>query len=398
MTISPTRLAIMVSHPIQHFAPWHAEAAKLPGLDLRVFFYANWGLSGVTDPGFGVSLKWDVPLLEGYQHEFLVGDPAAAFVDDPKLDNPTVGERLDAFDPHVVKVFGYAHKTTKRVADWARLRRKPLLLYSDSSLKAQPFWKAVLKRPIIGAFYRKVDGALYVGDENQAYHRFFGLPRERLFAGCLPVDRKRLTDAIPDVAAARQEIRKKHGIPEDAFVAMFCGKFITGKRPLDVVQAVAAPSQRPLWALMVGEGELRGQLEAHISTYAVRNTTLTGFVNQSAIPAYYAAADVLVVSSALDAHPLTVTEAAIFGLPVIVSDAVGCIGEHDTARPGVNALVYPCGDVKALTHALVSMSGDPITYRTYSTAAREIAITQDTVAAAHQLENAVRNLGAMGKR
>ncbi len=398
MTTSRTRLAIMVSHPIQHFAPWHAEAAKLPGLDLRVFFYTKWGLTGATDPGFGVSLKWDVPLLQGYEHEFLPAEPAADFVDDPKLDNPTVGERLDAFDPHVVKVFGYSHKTTKRVAVWAKLRRKPLLLYSDSNLKAQPFWKAVLKRPLVGAFYRKVDGALFVGDNNLAYHRFFGLPPDRLFAGCLPVDRQRLTNAVPDAARARREIRQKHGIPEDALVALFCGKFIDRKRPLDVLRAVAGVSKKPLWALLVGEGELRGQLEAHIRSHAVSNVTLTGFVNQTAIPSYYVAADVLVVSSSFDPHPLIVTEAAVFGLPVIASDAVGCIGEHDTARPGGNALVYPCGDVKALTQALQSMSSDAIAYQRYSAAAREIAAGQDTVAAAGQLERAVLRLVEMGKR
>lgn len=398
MTISPTRLAIMVSHPIQHFAPWHAEAAKLPGLDLRVYFYTKWGLSGVTDPGFGVSLKWDVPLLKGYDHEFLPADPAADFVDDPKLDNPIIGERLDAFDPDVVKVFGYSHKTTKRVADWAQRRRKPLMLYSDSNIKAQPFWKAILKRPLVGAFYRKVDGALYVGDNNLAYHRFFGLPADRLFEGCLPVDRQRLTAAVPDVVAARKAIRRQHGIPEDALVALFCGKFIDRKRPLDVVRAVAGPAQRPLWALLVGEGELRGQLEAHISANAVTNATLTGFVNQTAIPSYYVAADVLVVSSSFDPHPLIVTEAGVFGLPVIASDAVGCIGPHDTARPGANAMVYPCGDVKALNQALLTLSGDLGLYQRYSAAAREIASHQDTVAAAAQLHAAVHRLAEMGKR
>lgn len=388
----------MISHPIQHFAPWHAEAAKLSSLDLKVFFYSDWGLTGLDDPGFGTSLTWDIPLLDGYAHEFVPMERKLAVINDPDLDNPTVGESLERFSPDVVQIFGYSHKTTKRVAQWTSANSKPLLLYSDSSLKAQPLWKAVLKRATVGAFYRRVDAALYVGDNNRDYHRFFGVPEDRLFEGCLPVDRKRLLATVPDVAATKKQIREQYGIPHDAFVLMFCGKFVEGKRPLDVLQAVAQLQENKFWAFMVGEGELRGKMESYIRNTGVKNATITGFVNQTAIPAYYAAADAVVVSSALDAHPLVVTEGAIFGLPAIVSDAIGCIGEEDTARPGFNALVYPCGDVEALAKAIKTLSTDSPMYQSFSRGSLEIAGGQDTVAAAAHLEHAVLKLKEMGKR
>lgn len=394
---SPTRLAILVSHPIQHFAPWHAEAAKQPALDLKVFFYSDWGLSGMVDPGFGQSLTWDVPLLEGYAHEFLPMAQKLDVINDPRLDNPTVGEHLSAFAPDVVKVFGYSHKTTRRAADWAMRNGKPLLLYSDSNLKAQPTWKGWLKRPVIGRFYRKVDGALYVGDNNRDYHRFFNVPEDRLFEGCLPVDRRRLHGAVPDVVAARRKIREQYNIPSDAFVLLFCGKYIERKRPLDVLRA-AAEVGPGVWALMVGEGEMRPQMETFAAKSGSKNATLTGFVNQKAVPEYYAAADALVVSSSYDPHPLIVTEAAIFGLPTIASDSVGCIGAHDTARPDVNTLVYPCGDVPALAEAVRRLRDDRSLRERLSAGSREIGATQDTAAAAAQLEHAVLRLAEMGKR
>lgn len=397
MGTSPTRLAILVSHPIQHFAPWHAEAARRQALELKVFFYSDWGLSGLVDPGFGQSLTWDVPLLEGYEHEFLPMAQKLDVINDPRLDNPTVAEHLTAFAPDVVKVFGYSHKTTRRAADWAMRNRKPLLLYSDSNLKAQPTWKGWLKRPVVGRFYRKVDGALYVGDNNRDYHRFYGMPEDRLFEGCLPVDRKRLQASVPDVAAARRKVREQYGIPDEAFVLLFCGKYIERKRPLDVLRAAAEVGPE-VWALMVGEGEMRPQMEAFTTSAATKNATLTGFVNQKAVPEYYAAADTLVVSSSYDPHPLIVTEAAIFGLPIIASDQVGCIGKHDTARPDVNTLVYPCGNVPALAEAVRKLEGDRELRERLSAGSREIGATQDTVAAAAQLENAVLRLAALGKR
>jgi glycosyltransferase involved in cell wall biosynthesis len=390
------RLAIMVSHPIQHFAPWYAEAARLSTLELKVFFYANWGISGLTDPDFGTPLTWDVPLLDGYSYEFLAAEPETTVINDPRLDNPTVEARLHDFSPDVVMVFGYSHKTTKRVAQWTERRSKPLLLYTDSNIQAQPLWKLLLKKAFISPFYRKVDGALYVGDNNYDYHRFYGLPDERLFAGCLPIDRKRLISTVPDKERTRNQIREQYGIPHDAFVVLFCGKFIDRKRPFDVVQAVSGAES--IWALMVGDGELRPAIADYIRRHHVENVTLTGFVNQAAIPAYYAAADALVVSSSFDPHPLIVTEAAAFGLPVIVSDEVGCVGQHDTARPDINARVYPCADVGALRRNLDSLRGDPTTYQRYSAASLDIANDQDTASAARQLEAAVVQLLRLGKR
>src|ERR1051325_7193364 len=105
------RLAIIVSHPIQHFAPWHREVAKLPGIDLRVFFCCDWGLASYVDPEFNVPLEWDIPLVEGYEHEFLSIERRPKRLNFWQVDNPTVCDALERFNPHVLKVFGYAHIT-----------------------------------------------------------------------------------------------------------------------------------------------------------------------------------------------------------------------------------------------------------------------------------------------
>ena len=64
------RLAYLVSHPIQYQAPLLRRIAqgarhRPDGLVWLGFF------QGYQDGGFGVDVKWDVPLLEGYRHEFL---------------------------------------------------------------------------------------------------------------------------------------------------------------------------------------------------------------------------------------------------------------------------------------------------------------------------------------
>ena len=124
--------------------------------------------------------------------------------------------------------------------------------------------------------------------------------------------------------------------PDRRIVVMFCGKYSPHKSPLDLVAAAHTAFQNgiPVWALLVGEGSERSAIEEYCRRKKVRNTVLTGFINQSSMPEYYVAADALAVTSLVDNHPLVVTEGACLGLPAIVSDRVGRIGANDMARPG----------------------------------------------------------------
>ena len=288
----PTRLAIIVTHPIQYFAPWYRELAKVPDLALKVFFCCDWGLNKYVDPGFKTELAWDIPLLEGYAHEFLPRPGQLQRMTFWETDNPSVGVALDRFQPDVVMVFGYACRTNWRAAFWARRNHRPLLLYSDSnSLLTPPWWKRAAKSLVVKAFYRYVDGALYIGENNRVYHSRYGVPDHRLFPGVYPIERRRLLQAVPDRSAARAKLRQALGIPPEAFVVLFCGKYIERKRPMDVLVAANSLVRKglPIWALLVGEGEQRAVLEAFCRREDFRNFTLTSFVNQSAIPYYYAA-------------------------------------------------------------------------------------------------------------
>ena len=65
------RVACLVSHPIQYQAPLFRYLAARPGIELTVFFLSDLSVHAYRDSGFGVDVKWDVPLLDGYRHEFL---------------------------------------------------------------------------------------------------------------------------------------------------------------------------------------------------------------------------------------------------------------------------------------------------------------------------------------
>jgi hypothetical protein len=65
------KLVFLNSHPIQYFAPLYWEIEKSGLFDLEVWYCSKHGLSGEIDRQFGTSVKWDIPVLEGYRHCFL---------------------------------------------------------------------------------------------------------------------------------------------------------------------------------------------------------------------------------------------------------------------------------------------------------------------------------------
>jgi glycosyltransferase involved in cell wall biosynthesis len=87
----------------------------------------------------------------------------------------------------------------------------------------------------------------------------------------------------------------------------------------------------------------------------------TGFVNQSDIPQHYSMADVFVLPSLYEPRGAVVNEAMACGLPVIVTDRCGSIG--DIVQENENALIYPAGDAGALARAMDTMTDDGLRAR-----------------------------------
>ena len=74
------------------------------------------------------------------------------------------------------------------------------------------------------------------------------------------------------------------------------------------------------------------------------------------------------------------------------------VGPADTARPGVNAIVFPCGDRERLQEAIISLCQNPELYATMARASEEISLAQDVTVAARALSDAVTKLYQLGPR
>src|SRR5204863_4787660 len=122
------------------------------------------------------------------------------------------------------------------------------------------------------------------------------------------------------------------------------------KRPLDVLRAAAVIRGHggQVEVAFAGAGEAEAPLRQAAAAARV-DTVFHGFVNQSALPAIYAAADVI-VSPSIETWGLVVNEAMACGLPAVVSDAVGC--GPDLVKEGETGAIFPLGDTAGFARAI----------------------------------------------
>ncbi len=388
------RIAVVVSHPIQHFCPQYAALAEVPDWELRVFFASAAGARPYEDPQFGRTVVWDGLHLGRFAHEFLNG--GAALPISTAIDAPDLGTRLALYDPDVVLVYGYAQRLQRRALGWAKALGKRVLMVADSELRRSRYAALRLaKRIALPRYFRRVDAFLTSGDANEAYYRHYGVPAERLFRSPCPVDREAAAPVLSAPAAHRAAIRERLGLPPDALVVSTVGKLLASKRQEDVV-AMLDHVGPDVHVVVVGAGpdEARLWTQAARSRHAAR-IRFTGFVQPAELPALYAATDVYVQASEADAHSLAVSEAVYLGCPVVLSDRCGSWGPTDDVQPGRNGLVYSCGDVRALAGAVRTLADAPALRERFGAASRAIGEQAQRQVYGEGLRAALARLGAL---
>lgn len=363
----PVRLLIVNSHPIQYFAPFYQQLAANEWFDLEVLYCSRHGLTGETDRQFGQSVQWDIPLLEGYRHRFVSNQsPSASIYSFWGLLNWSVIKALWQSPHGVVLVHGWAYAVCWLTIIAAKLLGHRVWMRAEAPLRLERCKSPLrqrLRQWVLGyGLLQLVDRALYLGAQNRAFYRYMGVAERKLVFCPYTVDNERFQRVAAAYAPGQPSLRDQLGIPAHHIVLLTCGKYIPKKRPLDLLKAVALLRRADVSVVLVGEGPQRPLLEAFCHEQQLTNVHLTGFVNQAAIGRYYALADVFILcSDEAETWGLVVNEAMNFGLPLVVSQAVGCA--DDLVLPGQNGYRYPCGNVPALAEAIGKLLDLPSTER-----------------------------------
>jgi glycosyltransferase involved in cell wall biosynthesis len=367
------RVAYLVSHPIQYQAPLLRRISQEPDIELTVFFGSNFSVREYVDKGFGVNVKWDVPLIEGYRHEFLPS------IWDKRRTGPTSqlnygifsrlrGDKGSAgFD--VLWVHGYSTLNALQAMLVAKLLGIPVLLRAESRLSQTDSvgLRSGAKRVFFGILKMFVDGVLPIGTLNAAYWQHYLGEYFPQFLVPYAVDNSHFQNRCAEATAGRAELLQELNLDPSRPVILFASKLQNRKCCADLLEAylnlTAGNETGPTpYLVIVGDGEERASLEKRAEQSGCSGIRFCGFCNQSELPRFFDIATVFVLPSRDEPWGLVVNEAMNAGRAVIVSDDVGC--RPDLVGDLVEGCVFAAGDVASLADSLRKVLTTPETAAT----------------------------------
>jgi len=319
MTEKIHKLCVITTHPIQYMAPWFRALAQEPKFDLAVIFLRelNATQQGV---GFGQAFQWDVPLRQGYASRVL--GVAAGFGSLPKT-LWRLRRAIREIRPDAVLITGWNEPGLMAAYPLIRLLGVPVILRGESNaLRPRAALTRLLHRMLLGF----VSAVVVIGKANRLFYLNNGVAPDKLFGGAYFVESERMVSMAEAHAGDRPDLRSACGFGEEDFVFTFVGKHVPFKRPVLLVDAAALARRRglPVKLLFAGSGELTEALKQRAAELNVP-VYFTGFLNQTEMWQAYVPADAFVLPSTNgETWGLVTNEAMLFGLPVIVSDQVGC--------------------------------------------------------------------------
>jgi glycosyltransferase involved in cell wall biosynthesis len=343
-----TRLALLTEIISPYRIPLFNALARQEGLDLHVIFLAE------TDPHlrqwqvYKEEIKFSYQVLPSWRRR--LGKYNA-------LLNYGIGRALTAAAPDIILCAGYSYVASWRALFWARSRRIPFLLWSESTSQDLRRGYALVEF-LKGEFFRRCDAFVVPGSSALEYLRAKGIRQDAIFTAPNAVDNDLFAAAA---AAARREagaLRRKLGLPDRYF--LFVGRLEPEKGVFDLLCAYAKLDdalRRQVGLVLAGDGASRRQLEKQAASITPGSVGFPGFIQREQLASYYALAQALLLPTYTDTWGLVVNEAMACGLPVILSQAAGCAA--DLVRMGWNGLLVPPGDVPALSAAMASLANQP---------------------------------------
>lgn len=367
------RLLLVSSHVVQYASPMYREIVRDGRLDIVVAYCSLQGAQTGTDPGFGVEVTWDIPLLEGYPW---VAVPNRSL-------RPRLGSFFGLFNPGLwrlirdgnfdaVYVSGYFYASAWIAILAAKRHRVPVLFTTEAhsmrSWMAQSRWTIAFKKFLVRRILSLGEILLTVSTGAAMQLRRLGFSSERVVLTPYTVDNAWWSRRAEQ--ADKDAVRAAWKISPEASVVLFCAKLQPWKAPQDLLQAFAQANVPNLFLVFAGEGPLRAHLERLAYMLGIRGRVrFLGFVNQSQLPSVYRAADLQVLPSLYEPFGLVVNEGMLCGLPAAVSDRVGA--KFDLIREGENGYVFPAGNVGVIATILRDFFSDSNKRARMSAAARE---------------------------
>jgi len=362
------KLAIITTHPIQYYAPVFKLLHQRKNIEIKVF-YTLGRQEFKYDHGFGKTVDWDIPLLEGYPYETVVNtSPNPGSHNFKGVVNPMITEQVQNWKPDAVLVYGWAYNGHLKALRYFK-NKLPVYFRGDSTLlNESKSIKSLVKRIFLNWVYWHVDHAFYVGESNKNYYKQYGLKESQLSFAPHAIDNERFkVDRSTEVAELRSSLK----IKDDDILVLYAGKFEPVKN-VELLLAAFVNLNRPnVHLLLAGNGINEQSLKSTAAESGVASRVhFLDFQNQTYMPVLYQSANLFCLPSVSESWGLSVNEAMACGKAILVSDKVGCAASLVTES--INGAIFKASDINSIIEKLQMLTADKKILSAYGDQSRSI--------------------------
>jgi glycosyltransferase involved in cell wall biosynthesis len=239
---------------------------------------------------------------------------------------------------------------------WGVIARKKVIFWIESTL-------ADFRRQTIKEYYKKLllqnaSGCIVPGRKSYEYCQGLGMPSKRIFIAPNATDRGFFRSRADSLLPRRQAIREELGL--SGVTLLFVGRLVEEYKNISLlIRAFEGlnTSAEQINLVIVGDGPDRARYENLVKDRNITGVWFLGEMGHEQLCRVYAASDIMTLPSRTEPWGFVLNEAMEFGLPLVVSDAVGA--GPDLVRSGENGFIVPSGDEGALGKALEKLIHDP---------------------------------------
>jgi glycosyltransferase involved in cell wall biosynthesis len=371
------RVVLLTEIIAPYRTPVFNALARCADIDLEVVFLAE------NDPSLR---QWEVYKDEiSFRYEVLPSWRKRLGKHNVLL-NSGLSATLEKARPDAVICGGYNYLASWQSLFWARQRKIPFVAWVESNARdhrsgdrATEFLK--------GKFLRSCAAVIVPGKSSFGYVRGYSVPEEIIFTAPNAVDTELFARNAEEARRRARERREELGLPPRFF--LYVGRLVPEKGVFELLHAYGTLSQdlkAQIGLVFVGDGAARASLVRD----APDGVQFVGFAQRDQLSNYYGLADALVFPTHSDPWGLVVNEAMACGLPIIASDAAGCVA--DLVTDGWNGRVVAPSRVEDLASAMTELAQDQVLRTTMGNHSRERISAYSPEACAAGMASAVISL------
>ena len=274
------KIAIIAPTCFYYQVPLFCSLAADSRLDITVYFCSDEGILGKdVKSAYGAEKSWGVEeeLLKGYKSKLLKNhSPRGSYLKSLiGLANLGIWDELKNERPDVVVVMSWMNPTWWLVFLACLRLEIPLFLMTDANVTAEQSkssWKSWLKRALLGRFLFPITaGFLCSGAANRMLYSYYGVPETKLIPFAYSWGYSSLIEQSDQLEHQKTELRKQYGLPDDAFIILYCGRLSPEKGTIDLIEAYSSLPHPNKTLIYVGDGRTRDRIQQSVADNSIES-------------------------------------------------------------------------------------------------------------------------------